>query len=116
MVGAEVTNRMTPDELAYENHVVLMVVQSLLGLLDASLQGVAVQVSREHGIIIHFAVSHRGEAVDEVLQDIADGLKVFMSQDTPDIGMEVHVGEARPAWPGRSHRLVIVMARVGGSI
>lgn len=95
------------DPLEWENRVVLMVVQALLGMVSPLLRGVAVETDGDT-VTVHFAVSWLGEEVEDDLQDVVGEVEGLLWPETPRVQSHVSVGSAGPGWKGRRHRLVFL--------
>ncbi|HEY6738074.1 MAG TPA: hypothetical protein VI076_04435 [Actinopolymorphaceae bacterium] len=95
-------NESTVDQ---ENRVVLYTVQALLGLISEDIKAIAVE-SRPERVVLHFAVTHRTEELDEDISDILFELEALFSGESPELESEVYVGTPGDDWPGRRHRLL----------
>lgn len=93
--------------LAWENQVVIQLVQALLGMVSQPQLGVAIEFDGD-ALTLHFAVS---ELTDELQSDIAEvvaDLEGGLWPLTPRVSSRVYVGSAENngGWEGRQHRLV----------
>ena len=91
--------------LEWENHVVQMVGQALLGLVSPEMRGVAVEIDGET-VTVHFASTQldgeRQEDIDEVVAEVEG----YLWPDTQDVRSRTFCGSSGPGWAGRQHRLV----------
>jgi hypothetical protein len=91
--------------LDWENTIVLMVVQAMLGLVAPGLRGVAVEIDGEV-VTLHFAVARVDDELREDVDDIIGDVEGLLWPQTPEVRSRVTVGDAGPSWEGRQHRLV----------
>jgi hypothetical protein len=94
--------------LAWENKVVLMLVQALLGLVSREIGGVAIEFDGD-SVTVHFAVLEQSEALAEALDDVIGDLEGLLWPVTPDVASRAYVGPPNDgSWEGRQHRLVFL--------
>ncbi len=93
--------------LEWENRVVLMVMQALLGLVSPTLRGVAVEIDGA-AVTIHFVVSNLSEAVQEDIDEVVGDVEGLLLPDEPEVRSRIFVGSPGPGWEGRHHRLVLL--------
>jgi len=93
-----------------ENHVVLMVLQALLGLVSSDLLGVAVRVEQDR-VLLYFAVDALTPEVQEDIDDVVFETEVFLGRDVPVPEREISVGYPALGWVGRNYRLVFLAKR-----
>jgi hypothetical protein len=93
--------------LAWENHVVLMVVQALLGLVSPALRGVAVEIDG-NAVTAHFAVDEASESILEDIDDVIGDIEGLLYPDAPEVRSRIFTGSPGPGWEGRQHRLVLL--------
>jgi hypothetical protein len=93
--------------LDWENRVVLMVVQALLGLVSPVFRGVAVEIDGET-VTVHFAVAALSEEITEDVQDVIGDVEGLLWPEMPAVRSQIFVGSAGPGWEGRQHRMVLL--------
>lgn len=91
--------------LEWENHVVLMVGQALLGLVSPEMRGVAVEFDGE-SVTVHFAVTQLDDELREDIDEVVADVEGLLWPETPDVRSRTFHGSSGPGWEGRSHRLV----------
>jgi hypothetical protein len=94
-------------ELGYQNIVVLMFVQALLGLVTPELRGMSLQFNGGD-VIIHVAVESVYESLDDDLDDLVGDMEGLLLPADPAITTQIHAGSARVGWEGRNYRLVFL--------
>ena len=98
------------DEVAWENEVVLNVVQVLCGGISANMRAIAVEVDPNgRRAIVHFALRRNRESDREEIDDRISELYALFDQPLQvDISATVWVGRdwVRSDWVGREQRLV----------
>jgi hypothetical protein len=103
----------TRDEaLAWENTVVLAVVQAMLGLVSPALLGVAVEIDGET-VTVHFAVPGLNEELTADIEDIVGDVEGLLWPLTPEVRSRVHVGDTNDGWDGSQHRSVLLAKEHG---
>lgn len=95
------------DALEWENRIVLMVVQALLGLVSPKLRGVAVEIEGDV-ITVHFPVAQLDDVTKDDVDDIIGDVEGLLWPDTPHVRPRIYVGSAGPEWEGRHHRMVLL--------
>lgn len=95
--------------LEWENYVVAMTMQSLLGLVSPKMLGVAVKVEGAT-VSLYFVVSTDDDEIKEDIEDVIGDLEAFMIDDSlpsgPSIVSHVHVYKADEVWEGKKYRQV----------
>jgi hypothetical protein len=92
--------------LEFENYVVLMVVQAMLGMVSEVIRGVAVEVKSADSVEVHFAVIRMDPTIEEHIDDIVTDVEGLLWPKDVGVTSKAFVGSARDAWEGRQHRMV----------
>lgn len=96
-----------PKALQWENYVVLAVVQAMLGYVQSTIRGVAVEFDGT-SVVIHFAIAEMTPELQEELDDVVADVEGLLWPERPDVVKRVFLGDSGPEWDGRHHRLVIL--------
>jgi hypothetical protein len=91
---------------AWENRVVLDVVQAALGLISCDMRAISVRAELDR-IILYVAVRERSPQVEEDIDDLVFELHALQDK-LIEIEVSVHVGEPDTSWPGHFGRRVYV--------
>jgi hypothetical protein len=94
-------------DVQYQNGIVLVAVQALLGMVAPQLAGVSLQFDGDD-LVIHFAVSELYDSLEDDVDDIVSDMEGQLWPATPEIATSTHVGSARVGWEGRDYRLIFL--------
>ena len=94
-------------EMTWDNEVVLLLVQAMMGLLPPELGGVSIS-TEDDVITLHVAVDAHTEDVQDMLEETVGNLEGFFWPKTPLITPDLYIGSARHGWPGSTHRVVFL--------
>jgi hypothetical protein len=93
------------EELAFENSLVLNVLQGTFGLISERIKGISIKVDPD-GLMIYFAVSPLTAEVEEDIDQIAGDAEAFGGINGPDVRYEIYDGAADARWPGFENRMI----------
>jgi hypothetical protein len=96
----------TPESLfEWENRVVLLTTQALLGMVSERMWAVSIDVTLDR-IVVHFAVDELDAEMEQDIEEITSDLDAFLVPAVVEIERLVYVGEPGRAWPGAEKRQV----------